>query len=117
MRSRTSREFSSSRPSSVWRVSVAEREESRKVVMWEAMVVRNVEMSAPAEVEVEEGEEEEEEDEGSEGDEGDSWDKSQETRSRSCGLYRWLKVSHAFCTECVLTILFVPRVRIRRPNL
>lgn len=113
MRSRTSREFSSSRPSSVWRVSLAEREESRKVVMWEAMVVRNVEMSAPAEVEMEE----EEEDNGSEGDKGDSWDKSQETRSRSCGLYRWLNVSHAFCTECVLTILFVPRVRIRRPNL
>lgn len=93
---------------------MAEREESRKVVMWGAMVVRNVEMSAPAEVEVEE---EEEEDEGSEGDEGGSWDKSQETRSRSCGLYRWLNVSQAFCTECVLTILFVARVRIRRPNL
>lgn len=72
-------------------------------------------MSAPAEVEGEV--EEEEEDEGSEGDEGNSWDKSQETRSRSCRLYRWLNVSQAFCTECVLTMLFVPRVRIRRPNL
>lgn len=78
--------------------------------MWGAMLVRNVEMSAPAEVDGEE-------DEGSEGDKGDSWDKSQETRSRSCGLYRWLNVSQAFWTECVLTILFVPRVRIRRPNL
>lgn len=78
--------------------------------MWGAMLVRNVEMSAPAEVEGEE-------DEGSEGDKVDSWDKSQETRSRSCGLYRWLNVSQAFWTECVLTILFVPRVRIRRPNL
>ena len=73
-------------------------------------------MSAPAEVEVEvvvEGEE----DKRSEEAEGDSWDKSQETRSRSCGLYRWLNVSQAFWTECVLTILFVPRARIRRPNL
>ena len=94
---------------------MAEREESRKVVMWGAMVVRNVEMSAPAELDVKV--EVEEEDEGSKGDEGDSWAKSQETRSRSCGLYRWLNVSQAFCTECVLTILFVPRVRIRRPNL
>lgn len=97
---------------------MAEREESRKVVMWGAMAVRNVEMSAPAEVEVEvmvEGEEED--DERSEEDEGDSWDKSQETRSRSCGLYRWLNVSQAFWTECVLTMLFVPKARIRRPNL
>lgn len=96
VRSRTSREFSSSRPSSVWRVSLAEREESRKVVMWGAMLLRNVEMSAPAEVEGEVEEEEEEVVEGSEGDKGDSWDKSQETRSRSCGLYRWLNVSQAF---------------------
>lgn len=102
---------------------MAEREESRKVVMWGAMVVRNMEMSAPAEVEVELVVEKEEgvevEDEGSEEeeDEGDSWDKSQETRSRSCGLYRWLNVSQAFWAECVFTMLFVPRARIRRPNL
>lgn len=68
-------------------MSLAEREESSKVVMWGAMLVRNVEMSAPAEVE---GGVEEEVVvvEGSEGDKGDSWDKSQETRSRSCKLYR-----------------------------
>lgn len=78
--------------------------------------MRNVEMSAPAEM-GEEEEEDEEDDEGSEGSSWDSWDKSHETRSRSCGLYRWLNVSQAFCTECVFSILFVPRVRIRRPNL
>lgn len=91
------------------------------MVIWGAMVVRNVDMSAPAELEAEvvemEEEVEMEDDEGSEEDEGDSWDKSQETRSRSCGLYRWLNVSQDFWAECVLTMLFVPRARIRRPNL
>lgn len=64
---------------------MAEREESRKVVMWEAMVVRNVKMSpaAPGDMEEDKGE-----DEGSDGGGGDSWDKSHETRSRSCGVYR-----------------------------
>lgn len=71
-----------------------------------------MEMSAPAE-----DEEDEEDDEGSEGDEGGSWDKSHETRSRSCGVYRWLNVSQAFCAEWVLTMLFVAKARIRRPNL
>lgn len=91
---------------------MAEREESRKVVMWGAMVVRNVEMSPSAPEE-----DGEDEDEGSEGDGGDSWDKSHETRSRSCEEYRWLKISQAFCAEWVLTMLLVPRARIKRPNL
>lgn len=98
---------------------MAEREESRKVVIWEAMVVRNVEMSpaAPEEEEEKDGEVDEVEGEGSEGDGADSWDKSHATRSRSCGEYRWLNVSQAFCAEWVLIVLLVPRATIRRPNL
>lgn len=75
--------------------------------------MRNVEISPVAPEE----EEDEDEDEGSEGDGGDSWDRSHETRSRSCEVYRWLNVSQAFCAEWVLIMLLVPRVRIRRPNL